>query len=52
MYEPHSISLQSIEQGGKQLLLELTNQHLQLILPAGHSPAVPLVAMVPIGLES
>lgn len=44
---------QSIEQGGETLLLyELSkNQHLQLILPAGHSPAVPLVAMVPIGLE-
>ena len=44
---------QSIEQGGETLLLyELSkNQHLQLILPADHSPAVPLVAMVPIGLE-
>ena len=43
----------SVEQGGETLLLyELSkNQHLQLILPAGHSPAVPLVAMVPIGLE-
>ncbi|WP_244438193.1 DUF2285 domain-containing protein [Afipia birgiae] len=43
----------SVEQGGETLLLyELSkNQHLQLILPSGHSPAVPLVAMVPIGLE-
>ncbi|MBX9846139.1 MAG: DUF2285 domain-containing protein [Xanthobacteraceae bacterium] len=43
----------SVEQGGEtHLLYEVSkNQHLQLILPAGHPPAVPLVAMVPIGLE-
>lgn len=43
----------SVEQDGEtHLLYEVSkNQHLQLVLPTGYSPAVPLVAMVPIGLE-
>ena len=43
----------SVEQDGEtHLFYEVSkNQHLQLILPAGQTPAVPLVAMVPISLE-